>query len=465
MIEAVRADRQCCVLVHMGFANLHQLRGHSEKALDHLHRAWEIKEEECHAEGGPDGENEELAEIYTELGKLYCKTEQDNEGLDMYRRALRIYTARCGLASPLTSKAAIKVATVESKLGLYDEAVETFRAAAESMEQQHGDCHKKTVDVWRKLCLLLVKLKDFPGAVSLLDKIITAEKVLFGVQSINLIESYKLLAMVHKVDGKIEEMIETQELVLGIYRQRHGPKDNRTRDLAKQILQIRRDHESESRLSAAKSSSLRSPVGDYSYPGHGREGGPLSPAQRIKADREVRGDEDKSTYDDEEEEEGETDEEEAEEEVLLRVESFLRANKDVAEAAFADADADGSGTVEARPFLKGLMTLAKEKGLLIEPTHMGMILKHVANPDKTVSYRRLPETLQAKRHELEADEQEEDRSESEGTTPDAGPGEQAQTESPGIEAKKAIANSALALELEEMKKKAIAEARAAALAP
>lgn len=123
-------DHPACVLVHMGFANLHQLHGNMDKALEHLLRAWEIKEEECHRDGGMEGdthtlhasiamtldcqstprltccpgENEELAEIYSELGKLYAKTEEDEQALDMYQRSLRIYTARLGDSALVTGE-------------------------------------------------------------------------------------------------------------------------------------------------------------------------------------------------------------------------------------------------------------------------------------------------------------------------------------------------------------------------
>jgi len=165
-------EHPACVLVHMGYANLHQLHKQHEKALDHLHRAWEIKEEECHANGGVEGENEELAEIYAELGKVYCITGQDEEGLDMYARALRIYTARNGIVSKATARIAVKLATVESKIGRYEEAVTHFEVASTAMEGIYGDGHKKTVEVWRKLCLLLVKLKQYDAAEELLQRVL-----------------------------------------------------------------------------------------------------------------------------------------------------------------------------------------------------------------------------------------------------------------------------------------------------
>lgn len=233
-------DHPACVLVHMGFANLYQLQHNLEEAEAHLVRAWEIKEDECHQDGGIDGENEELAEIYSELGKVHSKQDdQDDQALECYKHALAIYQARLGAETPQVGRIAQKVATLQSKLGYFDDSVANFELAAGALEVHNGACHKKTVDVWRKLCLLLVKLKRFEDAQSLLLRVINSEKVLFGAMSINLVESYKLLAMVYKVDGKMQDMIRIHEAVLTIYHKKWGPKDSRSRDLAKQVADMK----------------------------------------------------------------------------------------------------------------------------------------------------------------------------------------------------------------------------------
>jgi len=438
-------DHPACVLVHMGFANLQQLQGDLTEAEDHMIRAAEIKEHECHERAkqaggrGPEGENEELAEIYAELGKIYTKQELDDQAKDMYGRALSIYEKRVGATAPPTGRIAQKLATLESKLGYYDEAVGHFRTAAESLEEQHGDCHKKTVDVWRKLCLLLVKLKRFSEAQEVLHSVITSEKVLFGPTSINLVESYKLLAMVFKVDGKRREMISANELILAIYHKKYGPKDQRTRDLKRQLSEMTADlqaaenlmhrshrrtaeeQEDESPTSPVDASSSAAPSrttgssfltqldegiedNEEMAPHPGTKdvastsddflsnlmGGAAAPAPapdslpsntlvavgRPMVDPLQARYEEDGEGDDPDGEEGE-EEEMLEHEYYEQIHSWLCDNASLVDNAFQEFDPAGSGLIDAKGFLQVVASLARNDDMPLDQSDLGSEVKEI----------------------------------------------------------------------------------------
>ena len=88
------------------------------------------------------------------------------------------------------------------------------------------------------MCLLLVKLKRFDEAEVQLQQVLDGEKVLYGPNSANIIETYKLLAMVYKVNGKRKDMINVYENVHQIYVRNFGPRDKKTKQIESQIEQL-----------------------------------------------------------------------------------------------------------------------------------------------------------------------------------------------------------------------------------
>ena len=68
------------------------------------------------------------------------------------------------MLAPTVSRTAIKVATVESKLGRYEAAVEHFRTAAESLEapqdaKNSARCGPEIARMWSELRVIKKNLK------------------------------------------------------------------------------------------------------------------------------------------------------------------------------------------------------------------------------------------------------------------------------------------------------------------
>jgi len=235
------------VLIFLGLSNMCQAQKKWSAARDHLVEAWEIKENLCRQQdNSADGDNTELAEIYSEMGRVYMKLDNESDpedatrettALDMYQRALRIFSAKCP-GTVAEGKTAQQVGTIQSKLGDFDGALVSFQLSSEVFSKLFGAHNKKTLDVWRKICLLLVKLKRFEEAETQLNQVLKAEKAVFGGSSTNIIETHKLLAMVYKVNGKRTDMIKQYETIQQIYIQNFGTKDKRTKQIAAQVCSL-----------------------------------------------------------------------------------------------------------------------------------------------------------------------------------------------------------------------------------
>ena len=161
-------DHPGTVLVHLGLSTMCQAQNKWEAARDHLIRAWEVKEDECRRIcNGPEGDSTELAEIYGEMGKVYLKLQDDKTALDMYTRALRIYKTK-EAASMVLGKTAQQAATIQSRLGQFEDAFTSFQIASEVFEISYGLHHKKTLDVWRKVIVPLFERMSC-GIISCVD--------------------------------------------------------------------------------------------------------------------------------------------------------------------------------------------------------------------------------------------------------------------------------------------------------
>lgn len=79
-----------------------------------------------------------------------------------------------------------------------------------------------------QVCLLLVKLKRFVEAEAQLVRVLEAEQAMYGLNSLNIVDTYKLLAMVYKVNGKRSDLIRIYETIRQSYARHHGINDKRT---------------------------------------------------------------------------------------------------------------------------------------------------------------------------------------------------------------------------------------------
>lgn len=285
---------------------------------------------------------------------------------------------------------------------------------------------------------------------------VNAEKVLFGASSINLVETYKLLAMVYKVDGQRNDMLDTHELVLQIYRKRYGAKDPRTKDYAQQLASIQAETGGDgannrlltrSRLESGGDSESGSLLNASYGPGSVANSAPSSSVQQ-EAEEEVDAEE-------EEEEEEDEEEEEPEHVMLTNISQWLSAHAEESSAVFKPLDVDGTGSLEARVFLQAMVSLIRDHGLPLQQYELVGVLRRVNNGGQ-VQYSGLADMLMDL---AEALKEEEEEGEEEGEE-EFGVQQEGKVSSPeALEAKKTEVQSALSLELEAIKAQAQAAAR------
>lgn len=103
----------------------------------------------------------------------------------------------------------------------------------------YGEADARTVDAWRTVAMIKLKMRNYERAGGLLAKVLDREVALYGSDSVKVADTNKLLGTVYLAKQQLEETLSAFQRCLKIYKYQLGDEHPKTVSMVQLIASVK----------------------------------------------------------------------------------------------------------------------------------------------------------------------------------------------------------------------------------